>query len=82
MSEQQIYTATLDPKTRTASAPSSMNGAGSRNHPALAINRTAIGLLRGSRANRSRDGSVAPGNCDASGRASRRRRPTPASSRR
>jgi hypothetical protein len=68
MSEQQIYTATLDPKTRTASAPSSMNGAGSRNHPALAINKDGdrlVAWIEG--ANRSRDGSVAWELRDASG---------------
>jgi hypothetical protein len=68
MSEQQIYTATLNPMTRTASAPSPMDGAGARNHPAIAINKDGDRLfawIEG--ANRSRDGSVAWEVRDASG---------------
>jgi hypothetical protein len=60
MIDQQIYTATLNPGTRTASAPSPMNGAAARNHPAIAINRNGDRLfawIEG--ANRSRDGHVA-----------------------
>lgn len=68
MIDQQIYTATLNPETRTASAPSPMSGAAARNHPAVAINRNGDRLfawIEG--ANRSRDGSVAWELRDASG---------------
>lgn len=60
MSEQQIYTAGLDPATRIASAPSPMSGNAVRNHPAVAVNAAGVRLfawIEG--ANRSRDGSVA-----------------------
>ena len=65
---QQIYTATLNPETRTASAPSAMDGSTPRNHPAIAINRSGDRLfawIEG--ANHSRDGSVAWEARDASG---------------
>jgi hypothetical protein len=58
--EQQIFTADLDPVSRTASTPSAMDGSAARNHPTLAINRAGdrlIAWIEG--ANRSRDGSVA-----------------------
>jgi len=60
MIDQQIYAATLNPATRTASPPSPMEGTAPRNHPALAINRNGDRLfawIEG--ANRSRDGRVA-----------------------
>jgi hypothetical protein len=60
MKTQQIYTATLNPDARTASAPSPMGGSAPRNHPAIAINASGDRLfawIEG--ANRSRDGSVA-----------------------
>jgi len=60
MIERQIFTATLNPATRTASAPSPMDGTAPRDHPAIAINREGVRLfawIEG--ANRSRDGSVA-----------------------
>lgn len=58
--EQQIYTASLNPVTHTATAPSAMAGSAARNHPAVAISRSGDRLfawIEG--ANRSRDGSVA-----------------------
>jgi hypothetical protein len=60
MIEQQIFTADLNPATRTASAPSPMEGTAVRNHPAVAIDRAGDRLfawIEG--ANRSREGSVA-----------------------
>lgn len=60
MVDQQIFMSTLDPETRTASAPSPMAGSAARNHPGLAINRNGdrlVAWVEG--ANRSRDGSVA-----------------------
>jgi hypothetical protein len=69
MIDQQIYTATLNPEARTASAPSPMSGTAPRNHPAIAINRNGdrlVAWIEG--ANRSRDGRVAWELRDASGK--------------
>lgn len=58
--EQQIYTASLNPVTHTATTPSAMSGSAVRNHPGVAIGRSGDRLfawIEGS--NRSRDGSVA-----------------------
>jgi len=68
MIDRQIFTATMNPETRTASAPSPMDGTAPRDHPAIAINRDGVRLfawIEG--ANRSRDGSVAWELRDASG---------------
>ena len=58
--EQQIYTASLNPVTQAAAAPSAMTGSAVRNHPAVAISKSGERLfawIEG--ANRSRDGSLA-----------------------